>query len=517
MPMMSRRPHPTMLCQATALGLACMLSATAATRAAGEGGKPRESPNTRTVTFNKDIAPIVFQQCSSCHRPGEVAPFALLNYRDLSKRAKLIQSVTKDRIMPPWKAEAGGLHFEDERRLTDDQISLIDQWVQDGTPEGDAADLPAPPKFVDGWQLGEPDMVLKMEEAYSLAAEGLDEYRCFVIPFELPEGKYLKSVEYRPGNRKVVHHAVLTSLPHKVAEAKLKAAGGKSFGSGLAPPGQLLPGQLALWTPGMLPRPLPEGYPADFSKGFDLVLQLHLHPSGKPETEQSVIGLHFTSEKPKGRLRMMAMSNDDIDIPPGESKFELKTSMNLRGPVDLYGIFPHMHLIGRSVKITATLPDGTTQPIISIGDWDFNWQFYYQLATPLKLPAGTRLDGVWTYDNSAGNPANPSHPPKRVRFGEQTTNEMAIALLDVIPTGPSTGPLREAMKPEDASKRAIAFLRLADKDENGKLSLDEIVAMVGEREPRAELEKRLEPFDKNGDKQLDEKEIVEAIKALMKR
>jgi hypothetical protein len=421
------------LIRTVALASACLPALAARSGTAAE--KPSTPTSKETVTFTKDIAPLVYERCASCHRPGEVAPFSLLSYRDLSKRTELIRTVTGERTMPPWKADAESGHFKGERRLSDGEIALIDRWVEQGAPEGDPADLPEAPRFVTGWQLGAPDLVVKMPEPYELAAEGPDVYRCFVIPLKVPDGKYLASVEYRPGNRRIVHHAVLTTLPHRKAQEKLASGDGKSFGSGLAPPGQLLPGSLAFWTPGMEPRPLPGGYAAAWPEGSDLVLQLHLHPSGKPETEQSLIGFHFTDKKPAGRLRLVVMNNSKIDIPPDAANHVIKVTKTLPAAVDLYGVFPHMHLIGRTVKVTANLPDGTTKPLISIGDWDFNWQYYYQYVTPLHLPAGTKLEGRWTYDNSAANPANPSHPPKRVTYGEQTVNEMAILTLDVLPSG----------------------------------------------------------------------------------
>jgi mono/diheme cytochrome c family protein len=489
------------------LGLACLATQGAA---GDETLKPGKSPSKDAVTFNTDVAPIVFQQCSFCHRPGEVAPFSLLTYRDVSKRAKLIQSVTHERTMPPWKAEPGFGRFADERRLSDEQIAKIDRWVESGAPEGDPADAPKSPQFVEGWQTGEPDMVLKMAEPYTLAAEGRDEYRCFVLPLKVPAGKYIQSIEFRPGNRRIVHHAVLTAMPHAMAQARLDRADGKSFVTGLAPPGQLLPGPLAIWTPGRLPRPLPAELASEWKDGADLVVQLHLHPSGKPETEQSLIGVHFTDRKPSARLNMMMLNNERINIPAGKADHVVKTSRTLRSASEIYGVFPHMHLIGKSVKVTAVLPDGTTQPLISIGDWDFNWQFYYQYTSPLRLPAGTKLEGEFTYDNSAANPANPSQPPKDVSFGEQTTDEMAIVLIDTI----NTGPPPKAPTAEEMAKRAEGILKRVDKDGDGKLDLAELTALTGGFQPKEDLEKLLVDFDKDGDKKLDAKELVEALKSM---
>jgi hypothetical protein len=390
----------------------------------------------RDVTFSHDVAPILFRRCAGCHRPGEVAPFSLLSYRDASKRATLIADLTSSRQMPPWKADPGAGHFTDERTLTVDEVAVIKRWVASGAIEGNAADLPPAPKFVEGWRAGEPDMVLKMPEPYLLAASGNDEYRCFVLPIHIPAGRYIKSIEYRPGNRKIVHHAVLTSLPHREAVAKLAEGDGKSFLSGLAPPGRLLSGPLSIWTPGMEPHVLPSELAATWPAETDLVLQLHLHPSGKPEVEQSTIGFHFTDQKPRARLQLQAFSSDEINIAPGEPNHEIRISRTLDDPITLFGVFPHMHLIGRSIRAEATLPEGTKVPLISISDWDFNWQYYYQYAKPLALPAGTKIDVRWTYDNSASNRANPSKPPRRVTFGEQTADEMAFLVFDTIVTEP---------------------------------------------------------------------------------
>ena len=402
------------------------------------------APGSKDVTFNKDVAPILFQRCAGCHRPGEVAPFPLLEYRDASKRAGLIAELTLNRKMPPWKPEPGAGHFADERRLTDEEISLIRRWSDGGAIEGNPADLPPAPKFTAGWQLGEPDMVIRMAEPYTLAGSGSDEYRCFVLPMQVPAGKYIRSIEYRPGNRKIVHHAVVTSLPHEEAVAKLAEGDGESFLTGLAPPGRLLSGPLSIWTPGMEPHFLPGDLASSWPEKTDMVLQLHLHPSGKAESEQSTIGIHLTDQKPTAALKMAVFSNNKIDIPAGKADYEVRASKTLNAETVLFGIYPHLHLIGRSIRAEATLPDAAKVPLISISDWDFNWQYYYQYAEPVRLPAGTRIDVRWTYDNSASNPANPSSPPRRVTYGEQTTDEMAFLVFDLIAKGPSPGVAKPA-------------------------------------------------------------------------
>ena len=464
------------------------------------------------VTFNKHVAPILFRRCVGCHRPGEVAPFALLSYRDASKRAGQIADVTSSRQMPPWKAEPGAMHFAGERRLTDDELGIFRRWSDTGAAEGDPADLPPAPKFTEGWQLGEPDLILKMEEPYALAADGPDQYRCFVLPLSIPAGKYITAIEYRPGNRKIVHHAVFTSMPREQALAKLAEGDGKSFLSGLAPPGRLLSGPLSIWTPGMEPHALPGELAAPWPEKSDLVLQLHLHPVGKPEVERSTLGIHLTDQEPAARLVLNSFSNNQIEIDPGTPDYEVRASKTLKSETTLFGAFPHMHLIGRSVRADATLPDESKIPLISIADWDFNWQYYYQYATPLKLPAGTRIDVRWTYDNSAANPANPSHPPRRVTFGEQTADEMAFLIFDQIATGPATAP--KPPSPEELDRRVAGAMKRLDKDGDGFLSEEELKASPLGRMAPAELKRRLAESDKDGDSRLSAEELREAIKTL---
>ena len=464
------------------------------------------------VTFNKNVAPILFQRCAPCHRPGEVAPFALLNYRDASKRAEQIAELTTSHEMPPWRAEQIPGHFTDERRLSDEEITLIRRWADTGATEGDAADLPAPPKFTTGWQLGEPDLVVKMAEPYTLAASGPDEYRCFVLPLEVPAGKYIKAIEYRPGNRKVVHHAVFTSMPHEQTVAKLAAGDGKSFLSGLAPPGRLLSGPLSIWTPGMEPHLLPGDLAATWPDKSDLVMQLHLHPSGMPEVEQSTLGIHLTDQKPSARLVMTVLSNNKIDIAAGHTNHEVRATRNLKNETTLFGVFPHMHLIGHSISAEATLPDGGKVPLIAINDWDFNWQYYYQYAQPIRLPAGSKIDARWTYDNSATNPANPSNPPQRVTFGEQTADEMAFLIFDLISTTPAT-----AEKPptaEEQARRATVAMKMLDKDGDGYLTIAELTASPLGPMGAADLKSRFTAADKDNDAKLSTSELSDVLKTM---
>jgi hypothetical protein len=389
----------------------------------------------QSPTFNKDIAPILYQNCVTCHRPGEVAPFSLLTYDDAVKRASLIAAVTKARYMPPWKAEPGP-HFQNERRLTDQQIGLIQAWVNNKTPEGDPATKPKPPVFRQGWQLGEPDKVFSLSEQYAVPTEGPDQFRCFVIPLNLDRDVYIKSSEFRPGNSRVVHHAIVFTDP---TGASQKLAKGSDNYPCLGGPGFVETGLIGGWTPGSVPFAPPAGMTSRIRKGTNLVLQIHYHPSGKRELDQSSIGIQF-GDAPTVAGDALILSSWGIDIPAGESRYVVRSSLTVPSDVEANGIIPHAHYLAKEMNITAHAPDGSSRPLIAIKDWDFNWQGTYLYQTPIKLAKGTRIEMEYTYDNSENNPRNPSNPPKRVRFGEQSTDEMAFAFILVRLPSMEAGP-----------------------------------------------------------------------------
>jgi mono/diheme cytochrome c family protein len=402
------------------------------------------------ITFNRHIAPLVFERCAGCHHPGEVAPFSLLTYRDVQKRAQQIVQVTRDRYMPPWKSVEGHGRFLDERRLARDEIELLARWVEQGAVEGEASDLPPTPKFADGWKLGEPDIVVTMPAAYEIPAEGADVYRNFVLPLSVPPGKYIKALEYLPGNRRIVHHAVFSFDVTPGARKADEADPAAGYPGSLNIPGRMFPGSMAAWAPGRDATPLPGGVSMPWPATADLVLQLHLHPSGKVESEQSSIGFYLTDEPPARSMVDVVMIDRGIDIPPGEREFRTRDEFTVPVEMNAFSVFPHMHLIGRDFKLTAHPPAGEPFRLIWIDDWDFNWQSFYQYAEPVKLPAGTKvvLEGI--HDNSADNPRNPNQPPQRVVGGEQTTNEMSAALIQLVPANESELPQMIA-----ANKRKI--------------------------------------------------------------
>ena len=387
------------------------------------------------VTYTRDIAPIVHARCLNCHRKGQVAPFALATYEQTAKRARQIVRVTQDRIMPPWIPSPGHEKFVDERWLTDRELELFKAWEQSGRAKGDEADLPPSPKFAEGWRLGQPDLLVKMTEPFTVPADGPDLLQNFVIPIDIPEDKLVAAVEFHPGNKKVAHHAVLfldSSGAARKLDAKTPEPGYSNFGG----PGFLPSGALGGWSVGNTARRLPNGMGRYLKKGSDLVVQMHYHPTGKQETDQSEIGLYFVNKKVAESLKEPAklvgsiwLANYEMDIPPGEKNYRRSTSYTLPKEVIMVGVVPHMHLLGKSMKVTATLPDKTTKTLIDIQNWNYNWQDEYYYERPFKLPAGTKLKVDAMFDNSADNPSNPSSPPKRVTWGDETEDEMMFCFF----------------------------------------------------------------------------------------
>ena len=447
-------------------------------------------------TFNKDIAPILYQHCATCHRPGEVAPFSLLTYEDAAKRAKLIASAAERRFMPPWKPEPGYGKFAKERRLTDDQIALIRAWAENGAPEGDPGDKPPLPAFTDGWQAGKPDQILAMPSSFAVASSGHDLFRCFLLPLNLDRDVYVSGTEFRPGNRRIVHHALVYVDTTGAARARAGRDGGYPCFGGPGVPGVNLIGG---WVPGTVAQPPSNEFSRFVPKGSDVVVQIHYHPSGKPESDQSSVGLIFSGPPKRGRTGAMVIGGR-LDIAPGDPHYVVKGQLVLPRDVELSGISPHAHYLGKEMKVTAYLPDGTNIPLIWIKDWDFNWQGAYQYEKPIGLPKDTRIELEYIFDNSENNPRNPSHPPVRVKWGEQSTDEMALAFLVLLLPTPDDADafgrqiviqyfeafLYEGMSIDDLPfeiaspqrERLLQALRFFDRNGNGILDSDERKALL---------------------------------------
>jgi len=483
------------------------------------GAAPSGTDQTKAPppTFNKDVAPILWKNCASCHRPGEVGPFPLLTYDDAAKRAKFLVEITADRRMPPWKAEPNFGHFSDERRLTDPELNTLREWAAAGAPEGNPKDLAEPPKFVDGWQLGTPDLILEMPEEFNVPADGPDIYRCFVLPIPTTENRTVAAAEFRPGNRRVVHHAIMyldANGAGRVKDEKDPGPGYTSFGG----PGVLPTGGLGGWAPGAMPRKLPEGTGKFLRKGSDMLLQLHYHPDGKPEKDRSMVGIYFTKKPATTIVGGLAILNTRLAIPAGDKEHKVSArSEELPCDVNLIGLGPHMHLLGRQMKVTAELPGGKTEPLFWTKDWDFNWQGSYGFAKPVRLTKGSVIHVEAIYDNSEGNPHNPNSPPKRVTWGEQTTDEMC--LVSIMLTTDSLADLRKVVGLRGArlggalAGGAEAQDLMTDEEkkvagnDDGKWdAVVDIVIAQGFPIPPAQRE-RAKIFDTDGDNRMSKKEF----------
>jgi mono/diheme cytochrome c family protein len=376
----------------------------------------------RVPTFNRDVAPVLFRRCAVCHHPGEVAPFSLLKYEDARSRARQIAGAVESRRMPPWQPEPGFGDFSNDRRLSDSEIRIIAAWAGAGAPEGAAKDLPPAPQFVDGWQLGKPDLTLTMPRPIEVKARESETYRCFVLPVNSHKDLYVRALELRPGTSGVVHHAIVVLDPHRAGRRLEKEPGeGYACDGGF---GFAMPGMLAMWTAGTVAHADPDGVAAVLRKNSDIVIQLHLRPGNQDRQVQASLGLYLAKSPPRRTPVDLAVTSYDVDIPAGRRDHIVNAFSYVPADADVFSIFAHAHFLAKSFKVRATLPDGEQKDLLLIRHWNFDWQENYWYAKPLRLPAGTRLDIEVVYDNSAENPRNPNSPPKRVTWGFLATDEM---------------------------------------------------------------------------------------------
>jgi tetratricopeptide (TPR) repeat protein/mono/diheme cytochrome c family protein len=416
-------------------------------------------------TFTRDIAPIVYANCATCHRPGEAAPFSLLSYADVKGRARQVAEVTASRYMPPWPPEPGHGEFQGERRLTEAQIATIKRWVETGASEGDARDLPPSPTFPAGWQLGTPDLVVTMPEPVNVPAEGVDVFRTAIVPITIDSTKYVRAVEFRPGNPRSVHHAMIRLLrdPQSALGTAdrgfrvIESEGMLGAEADIASPD----GHVIGWAPGYSPNVAPSGMAWRLEPDTSIAIELHGQPTGKPEQVQSSVGLFFTNDAPAVTPFGLQLGSYTIDIPPGVQDYTIEDRYELPVDVDVHAIYPHAHYLGKELRAMATLPDGTEQSLIWIKDWDFNWQNAYRYRSPVRLPRGTIVRMRYAYDNSAANPRNPSNPPRHVTYGGQSTDEMGNLWMQVVTAPRDFTALRDDYARKSAQREIEGYERLA--------------------------------------------------------
>jgi hypothetical protein len=398
------------------------------TRAAG--------PPDNVPTFTKNVAPILYKNCTHCHRDGEIAPMSLLTYEDARPYARAIVDEIEGGAMPPWHADPKVGHFRNDRRLSDADRNTLLAWAKGGAPKGNPADLPAPPKYVEGWTIGEPSVVLRMPVEYKVPEKGQIEYEYFEIPTNFTEDKWVQAIEVRAGNRAVVHHVIVyTRSPQperrpvgiRMAEGmelpRDREASGRGRGVSLYPRPQRVGAMIGGFAPGTNAMTYDPGSAILIRAGSTIVLQMHYTASGTAATDRTRVGLVFAKEPPKVELRYGTLVNGAFRIPAGADNHEVAAEMTTTADITVRQMLPHTHLRGKSWHYTATYPDGRSEAILSVPKYDFNWQTDYVFAEPLKLPKGTRIRAVAHYDNSTANRSNPN-PKVDVTWGDQTWEEM---------------------------------------------------------------------------------------------
>ncbi len=382
--------------------------------------------------YAKDVAPIIQRHCEGCHRPGQIGPFPLTNFEQVRAFKTEIKRATAERRMPPWSAVPGHGEFRNERRLTDDEIATIAAWVDGGAKPGNHKDRPAPVVYNDDWAFGKPDLVLTPDDEFELAGNGVDEYRCFVMPSGVERTQFIQASEVRPGNRKIVHHvrnfADITGTARKLDAADPKP--GFDCSLGMAAPYKRI--GIGGWAPGITPEKQSEDIGVLMPGRADIVMEVHYHRNGLREKDRSSLGIWFHKARPRHIQRSMPVANLGIRIPAGASRHQERASWTVAKPILATSILPHMHLLGTEMRVTATFPDGRVQDLVWAKPYDFNWQTTYRFKQHVRMPPGTRIDAVAWYDNSEGNPKNPNKPLKEIRWGEGTTEEMLVAFLGYI-------------------------------------------------------------------------------------
>lgn len=381
------------------------------------------------ITYADHIAHILNQHCVACHRPDQAAPFRLDTYEDASRWAAMVAYSTQNGTMPPWKAVPGFGQFRDANVLTERQIAMLQAWADAGAPSGDLSQAPVAPTFAEGWALGEPDRILQLDAPFEIPAGGRDEYWHFVFDPQISEPTYVKAFDVEPDNRRILHHVIAFIDRSGQAEQLVQSRGNGIGYENAGGIGFIPSGAVGGWAPGLQPVALEQGSGILLEPGDRIVLQMHYTKTGRPELDQSRVALYFAQEEITEPIQIHFMANPLIRIVPGEKDQKFTSRMTLPADVRVHGSMPHMHLLGRSMRAWAELPDGTIEPIVYVRDWDFDWQMQYVFEEPLELPRGTVIHLEAVFDNSSDNPRNPSNPPRLVRWGEETTDEMMLLVF----------------------------------------------------------------------------------------
>jgi hypothetical protein len=381
-------------------------------------------------TFARDIAPILYSRCVSCHSDSRVAPFSLVGYANAKRFSQTMVGVVKRRVMPPWKANLHYGEFKDVAALTPDQIALFKRWADAGAPEGDPASEPTPPTFAPGWSFGKPDLIVMPDKATQIPAQGGDFYRDYLIDPHVTKPTWVKTIEFRPSGKNTVHHVIPALLVKEEAEKcrKIKFDHDDNSWEQKSVKSITDYNVLGMWSTGAPPFTSPEGTAFLVKPGDQIMLDMHYKTTGKPEVEQTQVGLYFLKEPPKDEMSLLTVASGDIYLQPGETS-RVYTIKKVKKDTTIYAVWPHMHFLGRTFKAWVKYPSGFSKPLVCINDWDPDWQIVYYLRTPMKVPAGSKIYLTGTYDNTPANPRNPNGKPKVVESGPSSKDEML--LLDI--------------------------------------------------------------------------------------
>lgn len=396
-------------------------------------------------TYSHDVASILYANCVQCHQPGGSGPMSLATYEDAKRYARQIAFVTGKRIMPPWLPDPKAVAFADQLRLTEEEIAVLARWADQGAPAGNAAQAPPPPKLATGWQGGKPDLVLQAPSGYVLPAQGTDVYHNFIFEVPVTGTHYVRAVEIHPGDAKVTHHAnLLIDRTHAAQRMQAMHPGpGPGFdGMDVEMESDVFEpeGHFIYWKPGIPIWVEPANMTWRLSPGTDLVLNIHMRPSGTPVPIRPTIGLFFSDQKPTLKPMLLQLDGDSqLNIPAGVSDFQVSDDFKLPLAVRVYAVYPHAHYLGKRLAAYATLPDGSRKWLLLIPRWDPAWQGIYRYRRPVFLPAGSVVSMRYTYDNSEHNPHNPHHPPQPVMAGNMAMDEMAHLSLQVVTSSPPGG------------------------------------------------------------------------------
>jgi hypothetical protein len=385
---------------------------------------------TRTVTFHEDVVPVLQKNCQSCHRPGEAAPFSMLTYKDARPWAASMKRAVVSRKMPPWHADPSVGHFANDRRLSEQEIDTVARWADGGAPEGDPKKAPTPLTFLEGWNIGQPDKILEMPQAFSVPASGTIDYQWIVMPTGLDKDTWIEGVEVRPGDRSVVHH-VIAFYRRPGSKWLVDATPGipTPKGSGDSEAG-MSDGAIGGYVPGLPAARLAPGRAIFLPAGSDIVLQVHYNATGKATTDRTKVGIVYAKNEVVERSFQIGVVNPGFVIPPGDPNYRVDADTTIDSDVRVIGFTPHMHLRGKSFEFRAVLPDGSREVLLRVPKYDFNWQLTYDLAQERVFPKGTRFEATATFDNSENNKFNPD-PKASVRFGDQTWDEMMVGFIDI--------------------------------------------------------------------------------------